>query len=353
MAKNRIIELPQTKGTFQLKGKVTGTEKENFFIEKKIDKTGSNFRAINFGVTYEDKATVYVGLNGSEREKVYFSKRGAKGEKSTTKEVNWGDRNRFSEEGFNIIGITCGLQQERNEKGGVDNVTKTLVEYDACEYMNAYLEDDMDVFMSGNIEFSSFTNKANETICRINYKPSRIYACKAPIDFDAEGYEPQHDFKQRIVFRDIEQEKEDDKPTGRFIVSAWIVNYASIENANFIITDKGLANLFKKNLKEYMAIDVSGEIVCRTIVEQVSTEGCWGVPSKMDRVNHPVVREMIITGAVPSSIDKETYTEKEMNKAFEAIRKAKNAEDNFEAKNDDTDDWGKSKDFNEDEELPW
>ena len=50
----------------------------------------------------------------------------------------------------------------------------------------------------------------------------------------------------------------------------------------------------------------------------------------------------------------ETYTEKEMNKAFEAIRKAKNAEDNFaDTKNDDASDWGSASGFDDDENAPW
>ena len=46
-----------------------------------------------------------------------------------------------------------------------------------------------------------------------------------------------------------------------------------------------------------------GNLVSRTIVEEVSTEDCWGQKSAMDRVNNPTVREMIITGATGSSID--------------------------------------------------
>ncbi len=350
MAKNRIFELPVTRGEFQIRGKVQGVEKDNFYKEMKT-KSGSDFRIVNFGVTYEDKATVFMSLNGMPREKVYFSKRNPETKKTETKAVDWADRN-SNIEGWNLIGVSCGIQQTRNDKGKIENVTKTLVEYDAAEYLHDYLSDDMDVYIRGNIDFNSFTNKNGEVNCRVNYRPSRIYACKQPIDFDDENYEPQHDFKQTIVFREIEQEKEDDKSTGRFIVSAWIVNYASIENTNFIIKDKSLANLFKKNLKENTAITVWGEIVSRTIVEEVTTEDCWGERSAMDRINHPTVREMIITGADPSSIDKDTYSEKEMNKAFEAIRKAKSAEENFEA-SDSTDGWGNSDGFGEDSDSPW
>lgn len=355
MAKERLFTLPQTRGSFQIKGKISGVEKDNFFVEK-ATKNGGTFRAVNFGVSYDEHATIFVGINGTTRDKVYFSKKNPETKKTETKAIDWSQREKFNGDGWNLIGVNCGIEQERKEDGSITNITKAMVEYDAAQYLNAYLTDDMDVFMSGNIEFNSFTNKNGEVSHGVNYRPTRIYACKKPIDFEAEDYEPQHDFKQTIVFREIEQEKdENDKLTGRFIVSAWIVNYASIETANFIIEDKGLANLFKKNLKEYTAISVWGRIDCRTVVEEVNNdEDCWGVADPTKRVSRPVVREMVITGADPSSRDTETYTEKEMNKAFEAIRKAKNAEDNFaDAKNDDASDWGSASGFDDSENTPW
>lgn len=356
MAKERLFDLPQTRGSFQLKGKISGVEKDTFFTEKKT-KNGGDFRAVNFGVTYDEHATVFVGVNGSTREKVYFSKRNPDTKKTETKAVNWNQRDKFNEDGWSIIGINCGIEQKRNEKGAVENISKSMVEYDAAQYLSAYLEDDMDVFMSGNVEFNSFTNKNGETSNGINFRPTRIYACKKPIDFEADDYEPQHDFKQTIVFRSVEQEKENDKATGRFVVSAWIVNYASIENADFIIEDKGLATLFKKNLKEYTAISVWGNINCRVVVEEVVSTDCWGASDPTKRVNNPVVRELVITGADPASIDKETYDEDKMNKAFTAIRKSKNAEENFAAGNSDdanADAWGSSNSFaDEDEDTPW
>ena len=47
-------------------------------------------------------------------------------------------------------------------------------------------------------------------------------------------------------------------------------------------------------------------------------------------------------------------TEEKMNKAFEAIRKAKNAEENFaDSKDDDTSDWGTSDPEDSDPDCPW
>lgn len=353
MAKDRIFNLPQTKGTFQVRGHVLGTKNNSFFKEG-VTKNGNDFKQINFGVSYDENANIYIDLYSTVRDKVYFFKKDPATNKTETRPVNWSERNNFHEDGYNLIGVNCGLRQQRDENGKVSNIYNNLVEYDAISYMNSYLEDDMSVFVGGNIEYSSFTDSNGNVNNRIKYKPTKIYACKAPIDFEDENFHPQHDFKQTIVFREIVHENEDDKPTGRFIVSAWIVNYGSIENANFIIEDKSLANLFKKGLKEYTAITVWGNISCRAIIEEVSNDDCWGNADPTKRISHPVVKEMIITGADPSTRDSETYTEKEMNKAFEAIRKAKNAEDNFaDSKSDDTAGWGTDDPGENDEDSPW
>ena len=63
--KGRLFDLPETKGSFQLKGIVTGTEKENFYKEIKT-KSNKDMRLINFGVEYEDGHTLYANLQGME-----------------------------------------------------------------------------------------------------------------------------------------------------------------------------------------------------------------------------------------------------------------------------------------------
>ena len=63
----------------------------------------------------------------------------------------------------------------------------------------------------------------------------------------------------------------------------------------------------------------------------------------MKAVSAPTKTEMIITGATGSSIDKETYTEKNVAEAIKVIKASKTAEQNFSGKannDDDTSDWG-------------
>ena len=57
----------------------------------------------------------------------------------------------------------------------------------------------------------------------------------------------------------------------------------------------------------------------------------------MDKVNAPTIRELVITGADPETIDTTTYTEEEIDKAIEAVKASKNAEKDFGGS---TEGWG-------------
>ena len=63
MAKARLFELPETKGTFQLKGIVSGVEKDKFYKSRKTT-TGKDERTISFGIEFEkDKTYTYKVVN--------------------------------------------------------------------------------------------------------------------------------------------------------------------------------------------------------------------------------------------------------------------------------------------------
>jgi hypothetical protein len=211
----------------------------------------------------------------------------------------------------------------------MQNDKKTMVEFDACDYIGTTLKDEMSVFVKGGIEFSSFSDDNGSVRRMTKFVPNQISLCKAQIDFDDEKFEAQHDFTQTIVFMGIEQEKENDKATGRFIVSAKIVTYSTIEDAMFVITDSNLAKLFKKNLKPYTAINIWGKIDATTLTEEVEDDDCWGESNAMTKVSAPTRRELVITGADPKSIDNTIYTEKEMEAAMIKIKNAQNAQNDF------------------------
>jgi hypothetical protein len=291
------------------------------------------------------------------QQKVYFSKRNQSTGKTETKDVPWANRNKFHEEGFRMIGVGLGLTKTTDANGKSVNDKKTMTPFDACEYIKAHMQDDMSTFIKGNVEFSSYVDSEGTTRRSVKYIPSQISLCKE-VDFgayDGVDNKPVHDFTQTIVFMGIDKEKENDKDTGRFIVSAKIVTYSDIVDTEFIITDSKLAGVFRKNLKAYNAITVHGRIEVTHSVQEVEEEDAWGEANAMNSVSAPTKTEMIITGATPSTIDRETYTEKNVAEAVKKIKASKTAEQNFSGKaNSDTstDDWGDSAD-DLDESEPW
>lgn len=350
---NRLFDLPETKGTFQCKGIINGIARDKFYTSK-TTKTGKDFRAVNFGCAYDDKKNIYMSLNGMPQQKVYFSKRNQDTGKTETKNVAWGDRNKFNEDGWRMIGINLGLKKTTNSDGKEVNDKKTMTPFDACGYIKENLQDDMSTFIRGNIEFSSYMDGEGNVRRSTKYVPNQISLCKE-VDFseyDSVENKPVHDFTQNIVFMNIEKEKENDRDTGRFVVSAKIVTYSDIVDTQFIITDAKLAGLFKKNLKSFNAITVHGHIEVSHQVEEISSEDAWGEVNTMTAVTAPTKTEMVITGATPSSIDRETYTEKNVSDAVKKIRASQTAEKNFSgsAVSVSADGWGDAED---DEETPW
>lgn len=316
--KKKGIDLPQTKGIFQVRGKVSGTSKDNFYIEK-LTTTNKPWRSTSFGVEFTPGSTMYVGLNGMERETVKFCKRDEETKKTITKDVPWKDRFNFKEEGFRLLGVNIGVEKIKDEKGNDVNNKKTLVEYDAAKEISDHLTDGKTVFVKGRIEYGSF-NDSHTT----KFIPNQVSLAK-DIEFEADDFKQLAEFTQTIVFMSVKPNEDKTKAT----VEAKIVNYNSIEDAEFFMEDMALARMFSKNLKPYTGIKVWGNISVEKDTTEVQTTDCWGQKNNMERVNAPTIRELIITGADPETIDTTTYTEAEMDRAIEAIKASKEAEKDF------------------------
>ena len=351
----RLFDLAETRGSFQVKGKINGVERDKFYTEKKT-KNGKDFRAVNFGCEYDDKTSVYLSLSGMPQDNVYFSKRNADTGKTEVEKVAWANRNKFNKEGYRMIGTNLGLVKTTDAEGKEVNDKKTMHAFDACSYIKANMKDDMSTFIRGNIEFSSFIDSEGNTRRSIKYVPGQISLCKE-VDFDEydDDNKPVHDFTQTIVFMGINKEKIDEKDTGRFLVDAKVITYADIVDVEFIITDSKLASLFKSKLKSYTAISVHGHIEVSHKVEEVQDDDSWGETNTMTSVSAPTKTEMIITGATPSTIDRESYNEKNVSDAIAKIRNARTAEQNFGSKVNsisDSDSWGDD-DSMDDDSDPW
>ncbi len=341
--KNTGLGLQETKGSFQLRGVVTGTEKDNFYKEI-TTKSNKPMRMVNFGVNIDKNKAVYIGLNGMEKDAVFFSKSEGKGKdkKNVTERVAWKDRLSFKKDGFKPIGVNLGIVKVTDASGNEVNDKQTKFEYDACKYIADNLVDDVSVFVKGKLEFSTYNN-AHQT----RYTPNQISLCK-PIDFDEENFSPLGNFEQVIVFMGITK-----NDNGTFTVSAKIITYNAIEDAEFVVENTKLAKNLK-GLKPYTAIKVFGDIRVEHDVEEVDEEDDgWGTPNPMERVNNPTVRPLVITGADKDSIDTDTYSEEEIEAAIAKVKSDKNASKDYGDTSDDG--WGSAdiKSSNDDEDEEW
>ncbi|MFC8685997.1 hypothetical protein [Brevibacillus porteri] len=343
MAEKKGLGLPQTRGMFQLRGIVTGMKRENA-LKTGETKTKKKRNVLNMGVTTAPESTVYVTIEGMVKEEVYFGKKSeVKGEKGETIKVPWAKRFDKQPEGFNMYGVALGI--EKDDEG--NNVKKVLTEYDATTEVHKKLEDGQSVFIRGDIDYSSF--KTDDEI-RKNKKfmIKNLYLAKE-IDFEDEKFAEMNDFKQRIVYMGIEKVEDKDDP--RFQVNAKIVTHQTIEETDFIIRESSLANQFRKNLKPYTAIDVWGNIYNKVDSEEMEepSKKAWGKEDSFKRLNKNYIRELVITGADPESIDTETYTEKIIEEALKVLKEFGDSEEKSS--------WGnkqrKEEDEGSDDGLPW
>lgn len=366
MAKEQLHNLKKTDNLFQLRGKVVGTKSQNFY-KSGTGKNGGAWNKIQFGIQVAEGKTVYVTLNGYTRPEVFFYAKGENGAKGTTKRVAWKDRDKDQGAGFRLIGVNISV--DKTEEG---NVNKTFTELDAVEHLHKNLKDGEDLFIRGSIDFSSYTDRNGDVKRSINLVPNQISFTQQPIDFSAESYKEMAEFENTIVFKSIDQEEDENgKATGRFILSGYSIGYNTVENVSFIMDadHKKLATAIKKKMKIGNSIKTYGRIdVINNIAEvEVETEDDgWNVAGetspfeKQSRVNGPTVREYVVYRVATETFDTETYSEKEIAAALKKIKAAKEAAVNFGEKPTtknidinpaDDDEW--SSDFADDDESVW
>ena len=362
MAKAAEHGLRTTPGSFQMRGVVGGTHNTQTFYSEKTFENGNKMRAVNFAVKYDTDKAIYPTIQGFTRNDVYFSKRNKETNKTDTQKVSWAQRETFAAQnpGWNIIGMNVGLVKDDDGK----NVVQHLTEYDAAKYIKENLKDDVSVFVRGNLEFRSYTNNKNEVKRFHNFTATQVSLC-ADIDFNAEGFDPMHEWTQEIIYTGIDKESDaEGKPTGRFILSGYVVSYNAIEPVSFIITNSKFAQNIRKKLKPYNSIQCHGKIEVTHMIEEVTTETTddWGEKNKMDRANAPTIRELICTGANPDTITTDDFSEETVAEGIKKLKAKEKVAQNFGEKKEEAkavasndDDWGDSSTASseDDEETPW
>lgn len=345
MAKERLHNLKQTDNSFQLRGVISRTKSNKFY--KSGIKNGSSWNALEFGVNINHGKTIEVVMNGFPRPEVYYYKKGENGEKGTTKRVAWKDRKKSPGNGYRLIGIN--LSTGKDEDG--NNINQTFTEYDAIEWLHEHLTDGESVFINGDLRFSSYTDRNGQTRRKVELVPTQIFYTQKPVDFDADDYVEMCEFKNTFVFSSIEKELDErDKETGRFVLSGYSIGYNSIENVSFIMEEKHskLANSIRKNMKPGNSIETYGRVAITNNTESTDVMDDWGntETSPMERVNGRTKTEYIVYRVDVPTLDKETYTEEDINAAIRKIKAAKTAAENFGDKvnenvadSSDEDDW--------------
>ena len=154
MAMDKEKQIRQTKSIFEVSGKIFNTKSEKAFTESE-----KGWRNANLGLRISDSEVIFLQIKGGIKKEVYLSKPGKnKGDKGETTHVEWKDRFKAQRDGFKVMGVNLGLVKGEDGK----NVLVSMTEYDAWEYLKENLKDDMDVFITGDIEYSSYV-KEGET----------------------------------------------------------------------------------------------------------------------------------------------------------------------------------------------
>ena len=352
MAK-KIHDLKQNRMTFEARGLITGTKSKNFY-RSGTTRAGNSFNEINFGLTIAPQKTIYMKISGFEQNEVFYFEKVKKGEKGETKRIPWKDRKKSPGENYRLSGINISVSKD--EKG--KNINEVLVSYDAVEHLHAALKDGDSFYIKGDIQPSSYVNKDGNVTKKVELVPTQMSYTNDPIDFEAEGFEPKADIMiEPFIFASIDKEMdENDKPTGRFVMQGYDVNYNSIELMSFIIEaqDASLANKIKKKMKPGNAMTMYGNInVVHDIVEVEDDDNDWGVQrkSKQNRVNSRSRFEYVLFDVKGATFDTETYSEDSIAQAMKAIKNAKDASAKFvDVSETSTDDWGSDEDL---DDMPW
>lgn len=354
MAKKRIFDLPETKGEFKARGIVKGTSKDKFYQLKTTAK-GKPKRILKFELqVQEDGSKVYCELSPTVMDNVYFYKQGDKkaGIKGVSKAIPFDNRNSFKEEGFDPIGIKVGLEQYIDDKGSLKNKNVSMFDYDGVEYLSKTLQEDIGVFVKGKTEFSSYINgTTGDKVRMTKFIPNQISGVTSDINFEDEKFLSVNDFVQTIVFMGAEMD-ESDPEDKKGVISSKIIGYSTIEDVEFIVRDAKIFKTFKKNLKPYTAVKVFGKIHNKVEKEIVEDDG-WGTSNNsFEHKGNSFTKELLILGADPSTIDKDTYSKALLEEAIELVKASKKAQENYgDESKEEGSDWGSSDSTTTDDEI--
>lgn len=339
MAKANLLDLPVMKGTFDLEGKLFNVASEHAFS---VNEAGT-WRTVRLGVRVSDGDVAFFTVKGGQKNTAWMSKRGEKkGDKGQTKEVAWADRKKEACGGWQVMGVSMGLEKEnssfdldlfqkdssaKNEFYSSKNILTSLSEWDAFDYLKEHAVDGMDVFVQGEIEFSTY-EKDGEVQHYRNLVAKKIYLKNKPIDFNAEGYKPVAQFKQTVIFNGTHSD------AGVDFLDVGVIGWHSYNETSFQTTPKLIADMRNAKLKKGSSLTVIGNIKNDQVVEEVASV-VWGEDTTVKRANGSGKISFLVTGADANSVTMDIYPVKTVEKYIEEVAREKaekkNKSESFES----------------------
>ena len=326
-----VKKLEETKGSFTLKGKIDGLASD-YAVREGVTSTDKDYKALSFFVQTSPTNRVKVEMFGMERDVIYYSSKAKQ-----SKKVPFENRDKVSLKGYQLMGVNINASGKKNDR-------KTLIEYDAVDYIREHFNDGDTVYIKGQLDFSEFENQHGEKINKTGFRLNSIKK-EADINFDNDDFLPHAFFKQDIVVNELMEED------GKLFVHAKIIKYkGDLADATFVVDSERLkkfAKTLKKNLKFGDWINVKGWIVSETIeTEEVEEQedDDWGGETP-DGMDNNYIKEYINELQIVN-VDKESYDPKKYSEEDLFTKEEEDFGD------DDVDTEGED-DFEDDEELPF
>ena len=373
MAEKKEHVLEQTKGVFELLGKVVNIDRENAYQEKTMDKgknKGKVYRSLRFGIKTSNENTITVSMFSFLPEEVYIwdseAKKGGK-----VKYDLW-KKNRKGYEKQKKVPLQTRVGIEQGEDG--KNITVHLPSFDVMEYIYDNLNNEDSVIARGSISRNTYENKSGDTQTSINYNLESLFKMKKEVDFDAEDFVEKSVFTENFIYEsaDINTREKYADVYGKTVNYHGKTNDASYR-INFSDDEDGSMEQMAKTLAKKVAygsvLEIHGDLVNRAVTVEVEEEQdddlMMLLAGKKNRMatTRTYVNYMEMHGV--DSIEPKKYTEEDVATGEDdfIVEEKKNDELNEfeglkgkskkEVKSDDEDDFLDDDPFDLDDDLPF
>lgn len=328
-----VKKLEETKGSFTLKGKIEGLN-SNYAVREGVTSSDKDYKALSFFVYTSPTNRVKVEMFGMEREVIFYSSKAKQ-----SKKVPFENRDKINLKGYQLMGVNINTTGKKNDR-------KTLIEYDAVDFIQENFNDGDSVYIRGQLDFSEFENQQGEKINKTTFRMTSI-SKETDIDFEEEDFQQHAFFKQDIVVNELMEED------GKLFIHAKVIKYkGDLADATFIVDSQRLkkfAKTLKKNLRFGDWINVKGWIISEAIegeeLEEEADDDDWGgeTPDGMDnKYITEYINELQIVNVDNKTYEPQKYTEEDL-----FTKEEENYGDDVE-EDEDFDD-----DDDDDDELPF